>query len=157
MNYEEAQNRLQQLWQDTLSDEDDNISLFGESSDEYVPSSNDEDSDDSINEAPPQKRLRLSDNQIDPKPSTSRATDYIVDRVMETIEGVIQDSVASDDNVEEEIPRNSGDLAWNSVTGLNLKNLLFTEPNPGMLHSVERNKMPQKQEFTTGRIQRLSK
>jgi hypothetical protein len=80
----------------------------------------------------PQKRLRLSDNQIDPKPSTSRATDYIVDRVMETIEGVIEDSVASDDNVEEEIPRNSGDLAWNSVTGLNLKNLLFTEPNPGV-------------------------
>jgi hypothetical protein len=51
---------------------------------------------------------------------------------MVTIEGVIQDSVASDDNVEEEIPRNSGDLGWNSVTGLNLKNLLFTEPNPGV-------------------------
>jgi hypothetical protein len=51
---------------------------------------------------------------------------------METIDEVIQDSVASDDNVEEEIPRNSGDLAWKSVTGLNLKNLLFTEPNPGV-------------------------
>ncbi|CAH1380907.1 unnamed protein product [Tenebrio molitor] len=190
MSYEKAQKRLQQLWQDTLSGENDNISLFGESSDEYVPSSNDEDSDDSINEAPPQKRLRLSDNQIDPKPSTPRATDYIVDRVMETKEGVIQDSVASDDNVEEEIPRHSGDLAWNSVTGLNLKNLLFTELNPGVNTELQEYYMKsplefyelfldeeilsmmvtetnryaaqcrakqQKQEVTTGRIQRLSK
>ncbi|KAF5277541.1 hypothetical protein FQR65_LT15967 [Abscondita terminalis] len=108
---------------ETLSDENDQ--LFGESSDEYIPNSDDE-TDDSVEQPPLQKRRKIHANLPQrrcsnlshpvisnigsPQPSCSNIPDD-QDFVMKTIEQVIQDNLDSSSSGEEFIDDGASDTS----------------------------------------------
>lgn len=58
MSYEDHQKKLQKLWDNFMSDEEDDPFAAGDSSDEYSPGSSVESDSDCENESPWRKRLK---------------------------------------------------------------------------------------------------
>lgn len=122
-----------------MSDEDDNLDVFDESSDDYDPNG-EEESEDSFDETPPQKRSKLCKLNLNtaskPTPSCSNVLN-LSDNVMQSIENVIEKykTVSS----ENEDILESASLTWSHVTGFNLKKFLFAESNSGISNELYEN------------------
>jgi hypothetical protein len=138
--YETEQNRLQQLLQELLSDEEsdsplDNVYL----SDEYQPSGSDDSED--FDERPQRKKQRAGENYGagEPIASTSAAPPSLFS-IRDSIERVIQefrcDSDSASDN-EDDI--NEDNLDWHPVTGMFLDPFQFTELDPGLCDLIKTN------------------
>ncbi|KAJ3642669.1 hypothetical protein Zmor_025430 [Zophobas morio] len=127
MNYEKEQEELNRLWQECLSDEDDN-EPFEDSGDEFVPES----SDDSSNDEPISKKLKFVKEPI---PSTSRDTpDSVLDTINDVIERCMEEG-SDEDNANEHCD-NTNELTWEDVSGRNLKLFPFTEINVGVKEEI---------------------
>lgn len=143
MSYEEEQRRLQNLWNDFLSDEeiDDYNRAYEDdaTSDEYIPSSENSDTDSETSFQPPAKKLKKkevvlkSSTAVEEAGPSNRIVDFQhLDSIDQTIEDVIN-SIPDMDldnsiyNIETE------HFEWLPATGEHLKNICFIETHPGFL------------------------
>ncbi|CAH2017248.1 unnamed protein product [Acanthoscelides obtectus] len=136
MSYEKEQERLMKIWQELLSDEEEDP--FPDLSDEYVPSHDESSSEDSDDDCSDRKRRRLLFNESQTPTSDSNAevaSTSAIDLEMETIEEVIR-SYAEDSSEVGPSNNSTTDLAWYQVSGSHLKDFHFTISDPGIIPQI---------------------
>ncbi|KAJ8940785.1 hypothetical protein NQ314_010595 [Rhamnusium bicolor] len=132
--YEREQKRLEAMWNDILSDEESDISEFGDVylSDEYASSrdslSANSDSDSDV--VAPKKRSKFDLTATDDGASTSGQQNVysttVVNNVDQVIENIIAQYAIEDNNNEEDIEFELDSLTWTPVDGSSLKQFTFT-------------------------------
>lgn len=136
MSFEKEQRRLNALWQEIMSDEEEADPFQNDaSSDEYQLSCSEE-SDDSDISLPPRKKTRQT-NKINVDPCTSHGGPTTqIDTISDTIENVIRSlpPIDSDEEVNDVSERGqNGDINWVPATGQFLKPIYFTENTSGFI------------------------
>lgn len=128
MSYEEEEEKLRRLWQEILSDEDDD-ELFEDSGDEFVPESSDNSSEDE-----PIKKKSKSVNEPSTSATSRDISDSALDTINEVIERIMQES--DDESSEDESCDYSDQLKWEDVSGRHLKLFPFTEKDVGVKEEI---------------------
>lgn len=147
--FEKDQQRLQQLLQECLSDEDDAFEPDG-TSDEYEPDASETSDSDSEGYQPPNKKVKVRAGKLNvalqdvekdnlgPSTSTGVATnsqqsDNPSHNIDETIENVIRQMQTLSSSSDEEDDQNANNYAyqWEPVTGRHLKTFSFDEEHTG--------------------------
>ncbi|CAH1965775.1 unnamed protein product [Acanthoscelides obtectus] len=138
-SYEREQAALQKLWEECMSDDESNISEFGDVylSDEYKPKSDEETSSDNDILVERAKRRKtsikdLGDNAAGPYTAEHNISVDAEDTIQNVIEDVISQYAIESEDEEMQTPDSGDNINWGPVDGSSLKHFGFAEADIGI-------------------------